>query len=54
MKYLAQEAVLPVRAEARESAEMVTQILFGEFCEILDDQQPNWWRVKLAEDGYEG
>lgn len=54
MKFFAQEAVIPVRAEARESSEMVTQLLFGELCEPLDQSQSNWWRVRLLDDGYEG
>ncbi|MEL6674757.1 MAG: C40 family peptidase [Bacteroidota bacterium] len=53
MFYFAQEAIIPMRAEAAESAEMVSQLVFGEFCEVLEDQG-SWWRVRLLVDGYEG
>jgi len=46
-------SIVPVRAEARESTEQNTQILFGELCEILEEQ-PRWTRVRLESDGQEG
>lgn len=46
-------SIIPVRAEARESAEQSTQILFGETFEILE-QQPKWHRVRLHSDRQEG
>lgn len=46
-------SVVPVRAEAREGAEQLTQMLFGETCEVLE-QQLRWNRVKLHSDGQEG
>ena len=46
-------SIVPVRAEARESAEQDTQILFGETFEVLE-QQPKWHRVRLHSDGQEG
>lgn len=46
-------SIIPVRAEARESAEQNTQILFGETFEVLE-QQPKWHRVRLHSDGQEG
>ncbi|MEL6588820.1 MAG: C40 family peptidase [Bacteroidota bacterium] len=54
MHYFAQEAVIPLRAEAREGSEMVSQMLFGEFCEVLDGSRADWWQVRLLPDGYEG
>ncbi|MEL7529784.1 MAG: C40 family peptidase [Bacteroidota bacterium] len=54
MQYIAQEAVIPLRAEAREGAEMVSQMLFGESCELIDDSHKDWWQVRLQPDGYEG
>lgn len=54
MQYIAQESVIPLRAEAREGAEMVSQMLFGETCELLDDSRDDWWQVRLHPDGYEG
>lgn len=46
-------SIVPVRAEAREGAEQNTQMLFGETCQILE-QQPRWTRVRLDGDGQEG
>lgn len=46
-------SVIPVRAEASEAAEQITQILFGETFAILA-QKPRWNRVKLNLDGQEG
>jgi hypothetical protein len=54
MKFFAKEAVIPLRAEARESAEMVSQLLFGELCEVLEQAETNWWQVRCLEDAYEG
>ncbi|MCQ2203587.1 MAG: C40 family peptidase [Bacteroidales bacterium] len=44
---------IPVRTEPRESAELCTQILFGETYEVLE-QQGRWLRVSLDLDGYQG
>ena len=53
VKAISLHSVVPVRAEARESAEQNTQMLFGELCTILE-QQPRWNRVQLEQDGQEG
>lgn len=46
-------AVSPVRAEASDRAEIVTQLLFGEVIEIIGrDQQ--WLKVRTYLDNYEG
>lgn len=50
---LSLHSIVPVRAEAREGAEQNTQMLFGELCEILEEQ-PRWKRVQLMADGQEG
>ncbi|MEN9917878.1 MAG: hypothetical protein RL662_314 [Bacteroidota bacterium] len=44
---------LAIRAEARESAEMVTQLIFGEYVEIIDSQN-SFAKIKNRIDGYEG
>lgn len=44
---------IPLRGEPRSSAEMVSQLLFGETYAILD-QQDDWFRIKMDYDGYEG
>jgi gamma-D-glutamyl-L-lysine dipeptidyl-peptidase len=46
-------SLIPVRKEPSEKSEMVTQILFGEHFEILE-QMVGWCHVKLAFDKYEG
>ncbi|MDQ1160552.1 cell wall-associated NlpC family hydrolase [Chryseobacterium sp. SORGH_AS 447] len=45
--------VAPVRAEASDRAEIVTEILFGESADILEVNK-NWTRIKMHYDGYEG
>ena len=53
MKAISLHSIVPVRAEAREGAEQNTQMLFGELCEILEEQ-PRWYRIRLDSDGQEG
>lgn len=45
--------VVPMRKENRDASEMVTQLLFGEQCEVLDKKQ-QWVQVKSIYDGYMG
>ena len=49
----ASEAVIPIRSSPSESAEMVSQLLFGDFCEVLE-QDASWTRVQVATDAYVG
>ncbi|WP_430816536.1 NlpC/P60 family protein [Carboxylicivirga sp. RSCT41] len=44
---------IPVRSEAAESAEMVTQLLFGETFDIIEKQE-NWCKIRAHHDQYEG
>ncbi|MEC4114533.1 C40 family peptidase [Myroides pelagicus] len=46
-------AIVPLRAEASDRSELVTQILFGEHLTILEHTE-KWSRVRLAFDNYEG
>ncbi|MBN9286086.1 MULTISPECIES: C40 family peptidase [Flavobacterium] len=46
-------AIVPLRAESNDRSELVSQVLFGEHFKILE-QTPNWSKIKLAFDGYEG
>ena len=46
-------SVVPLRAEASERAEMVSQLLFGDTYELLAEEG-NWLRIKTADCGYEG
>lgn len=45
--------VSPLRAEPSHRTEMVSQLIFGECCEILE-QVKEWRRVRIQYDGYEG
>lgn len=46
-------AIIPLRAEASDKSEIVSQILFGEHFEILE-QSKQWSRIKMQYDNYEG
>ncbi len=46
-------SVVPLRAEAADVSEMVTQVLYGEYFTILESRK-NWSRIRLAFDRYEG
>jgi cell wall-associated NlpC family hydrolase len=50
---IAEVSAIPVRAEADERSEMVTQVLFGESFTILEEQ-PKWFKIRIDTDGYEG
>ncbi|HEV2481455.1 MAG TPA: C40 family peptidase [Puia sp.] len=45
--------VCPLRAEPSHRTEMVSQLIFGECCELLE-QVKEWTRVRVRYDGYEG
>lgn len=46
-------SIIPLRFEPRDSAEMVSQVLFGEHFEIIEiDKQ--WFKIRLQFDLYEG
>jgi cell wall-associated NlpC family hydrolase len=46
-------SVIPLRKEAKDSAEQVSQMLFGEPLEVLEYTKP-WLKVRGFLDGYEG
>ena len=46
-------AIIPLRVEPSDKSEIVSQVLFGEHFEILE-QSKQWSRIKLHYDGYEG
>lgn len=45
--------VSPLRAEPSHRTEMISQLIFGECCELLE-QAKEWSRVRVRYDGYEG
>lgn len=53
MKYgIGHLSVVPCRAEASDSSEQVTQLLFGETIKVYEKKR-SWYRVKTAHDSYE-
>ena len=46
-------SIVPIRSEAKHSSEMISQILYGETCEILETEG-NFSKIKMDFDGYEG
>ena len=45
--------IIPLRKEAKDQSEIVSQVLFGQHFKILE-VTPKWIRIKLASDNYEG
>ena len=45
--------VSPLRAEPSHRTEMISQLIFGECCELLEEVK-EWSRVRIKYDGYEG
>jgi len=53
MKYgICNLSIVPLRAEAVDSSELVTQVLYGELFKVLQSRK-KWSRIRLAFDGYE-
>jgi hypothetical protein len=46
-------SISPVRAEAADESEIVTQLLFGEIIEVISVNPP-WAKISVLSDGYEG
>lgn len=46
-------SLVPLRAEASDLSEMVSQVLYGEHFKILESRK-KWSRIRLAFDSYEG
>ena len=46
-------AIAPLRADASDKAEIVSQLLFGEHVEIIQKEE-RWWLVRNGYDSYEG
>ena len=47
-------AVAPIRAVANHRMEMVSQLLFGEYCTITDTDKNGWVNIICKADGYTG
>lgn len=46
-------SIVPVRLEPADSSEQVTQLLFGDLFDIIENRK-KWLRIKITFDGYEG
>jgi hypothetical protein len=46
--------VSPLRREPSHRSEMVSQLLFGESCMIMEKETGHWVKIKCNYDGYEG
>lgn len=46
-------SIVPVRAEAADTSEMVSQLLFGELYTVLENRK-KWLRIRAEFDSYEG
>ncbi|HYF30940.1 MAG TPA: C40 family peptidase [Chitinophagaceae bacterium] len=46
--------ISPLRAEAAHRSEMVSEVLFGEAVQLLEEGPDKWIRVRCLYDGYEG
>ena len=53
VRVIALHSVIPLRAEPSEASEMLTQMLFGETADVLEDAR-RWTRISLHQDGQEG
>jgi len=54
MKYgICTLAVIPVRKDASDKSEMITQLLFGDIVEFLDKSN-QWLYIRIAYDDYQG
>ena len=45
--------ITPVRSQPSEASEQLTQLLWGEVCEVLDNL-PRWTKIRSTLDGQEG
>lgn len=53
VKAIALHSVIPLRSEPSEAAEQLTQMLFVETCDVLQEQ-PRWLQVRLHDDQQTG
>lgn len=46
-------AIIPLRAEPNDRSEIVSQVLFGEHFEVVEELK-QWRKIRLQFDNYEG
>ena len=47
-------SVIPVRRHPEDPSEIVTQLLYGETCQVIKRKNKSWVKIQLDYDGYEG
>ncbi|MBT8252864.1 MAG: SH3 domain-containing protein, partial [Bacteroidia bacterium] len=47
-------SVVPVRKKPDDRSEMVTQLLYGELCRLIDKRSKNWLKIECVDDNYVG
>lgn len=53
MIYRASTSTIPIRAEPNDRSEMVSELIYGEFCTLVQESG-TWLRIRSVNDGYEG
>jgi hypothetical protein len=54
MKYgISNLALVPMRSESSDAAEMINQVVFGEHFKVIENRK-KWSKIRLAHDKYEG
>ena len=46
-------AIVPLRIEPNDKSELVSQLLFGDHFEVLENYK-QWYKIKMYYDDYEG
>jgi len=55
MKYaISLLSTVPIRRLDSDKSEMVSQLLFGEVVQIINDKDKSWWLIQCSWDGYIG
>ena len=52
--YVCQVPVSRLRSMPTHQSEMVSQLVFGDRCQVLSYERDQWVKIKIAYDGYEG
>lgn len=47
-------AIVPLRENPSDTSQMISQLLFGDVFEIIEETSSNWIKIKNAYDSYEG
>ncbi|MEK0421480.1 MAG: hypothetical protein EBV15_03280 [Bacteroidetes bacterium] len=53
MQFICMQSWVPLRSEASSASEMVSSLLFGETCTLIEEKQ-DWLKVSCDHDSYEG